>query len=563
MMAGIYLVSFAAAWFQNIGLMGQDGLEPASDLMNRLHIAYPNPMDGFLHYPAIFWWLPVTDFNLQVVNGLGLGLSALALGLAINSWLVQLALWMLYFSVVTIVMGSSFYQYGWESQILETGFLCIFLCELPSWDKQRNKPRWALWEDKQHQHSSRPTAIILWLFQWLIFRISTGAGLIKVRGSSCWTDKTCLYYHFETQPIPSPLSFLYHFAPKAMQRGMVNTDLVVQLYTAWLVLFPACTALWLPLKLERGVRFLLRLGGALQAGFMVGILLSGNFSVLNHLTIIPALACLDDACWPQFLRLGLCTTEVSLTKRRLNGGERKSNRLLPPQHIGGKMPLSRRIVDTLLFCLILKLSRPVIDNLFQRGDHRRQVMNASFDPFRLVNTYGAFGSVGKARYEAIVQISDDGYHWQELEFPCKPGGVHRRPCFCAPYHYRVDWNIWFLGFKPHKHYLQSRESWLFALLLKLLQPDKAERRPWLDLLDPSSARYLKATYYNEGKAPQFVKVDMYHYKMAHSLWKIMSHNTIATIHRQNATEKLPWWNRTFEENLVRPLSLGDIGPRGR
>ena len=31
---------------------------------------------------------------------------------------------------------------------------------------------------------------------------------------------------------------------------------------------------------------------------MVNIMLSGNFSFLNHITIVPALACLDDACWP-------------------------------------------------------------------------------------------------------------------------------------------------------------------------------------------------------------------------------------------------------------------------
>ncbi|EOD31500.1 hypothetical protein EMIHUDRAFT_231911 [Emiliania huxleyi CCMP1516] len=75
----------------------------------------------------------------------------------------------------------------------------------------------------------------------------------------------------------------------------------------------------------------------------------------------------------------------------------------------------------------------------------RQAMNASFGAFKLVNTYGAFGSVGEARYEPIV------------EFPCKPGAVTRRPCFCAPYHYRLDWNIWFLGFKPHQSMLQRRE----------------------------------------------------------------------------------------------------------
>lgn len=31
-------------------------------------------------------------------------------------------------------------------------------------------------------------------------------------------------------------------------------------------------------------------------------------------------------------------------------------------------------------------------------------MNRSFDRFHLVNTYGAFGSVTKQRYEVIVQV---------------------------------------------------------------------------------------------------------------------------------------------------------------
>ena len=37
-------------------------------------------------------------------------------------------LWILYFTIVTSANGTSFYQYGWESQLLETGFLAIFLC---------------------------------------------------------------------------------------------------------------------------------------------------------------------------------------------------------------------------------------------------------------------------------------------------------------------------------------------------------------------------------------------------------------------------------------------------
>ena len=77
-------------------------------------------------------------------------------------------------------------------------------------------------------------------------------------------------------------------------------------------------------------------------------------------------------------------------------------------------------------------------------------MNSSFGSFRIVNTYGAFGSVGEARYEPIISVSHDGRVWHELDFPCKPGTLTRRPCFCAPYHYRLDWNIWFIGFKPQR-----------------------------------------------------------------------------------------------------------------
>ena len=76
-MAAIYLVAFAAAFFQNQGLLGQHGLAPAAKLMDRLHKAHPDPMAGFFKYPAIFWWIPVSDWNMNVVHGMGLALSAL------------------------------------------------------------------------------------------------------------------------------------------------------------------------------------------------------------------------------------------------------------------------------------------------------------------------------------------------------------------------------------------------------------------------------------------------------------------------------------------------------
>lgn len=49
--------------------------------------------------------------------------------------------------------------------------------------------------------------------------------------------------------------------------------------------------------------------------------------------------------------------------------------------------LTRRVVNISLGILIGCLSFPVVMNLLSS----KQVMNTSFDPLRIVNTYGAFG----------------------------------------------------------------------------------------------------------------------------------------------------------------------------
>ena len=85
------------------------------------------------------------------------------------------------------------------------------------------------------------------------------------------------------------------------------------------------------------------------------------------------------------------------------------------------------MTDVLLLAVIAYLSRPVVTNLLSQN----QVMNTSFDPFKLVNTYGAFGSVGEGRYEPVVALSEDGTTWREVDLPCKPTDVRRRPCFSA------------------------------------------------------------------------------------------------------------------------------------
>ena len=37
--------------------------------------------------------------------------------------------------------------------------------------------------------------------------------IFQIRGDKCWRDLTCMNYHYETQPVPNPLSWFLHHAP--------------------------------------------------------------------------------------------------------------------------------------------------------------------------------------------------------------------------------------------------------------------------------------------------------------------------------------------------------------
>ena len=68
-----------------------------------------------------------------------------------------------------------------------------------------------------------------------------------------------------------------------------------------------------------------------------------------------------------------------------------------------------------------------------------------------------FFSVTKERTEIIIEGTHDinpGQSgelakWEELEFNCKPGNITRRPCVISPYHYRLDWLMWFAAFQVY------------------------------------------------------------------------------------------------------------------
>ena len=196
----IYLVAFLVAANQILPLIGSGGLLPVNDFLAQMRETFGGSLGGFLRLPS-FFWVNSSDSALLVTAWIGVALSGVVMCGYANAILLGL-LWVLYMSFVHV--GQEWYGYGWEMQLLETGFLAIFLCPLLDGRPFPRRP---------------PPLIVIWLFRALIFRIMFGAGMIKIRGDESWRDLSALYYHFETQPIPNGLSRWFHFLPRGVLRG--------------------------------------------------------------------------------------------------------------------------------------------------------------------------------------------------------------------------------------------------------------------------------------------------------------------------------------------------------
>ena len=245
----VYFFAFLSLANQVLPLVGEGGLLPAADLLD----AAGQAGYGFADAPSLFW-IGCPDWALQGLAWVGVALSAAVLVGYANAILLGV-LWILYFSY--LVVGQQWFGYGWETQLCETGFLAIFLVPLLD---GRPFPR------------RRPPKLILLLFRWLVLRIMLGAGLIKLRGDPCWIELTCLDAHFETQPIPNPLSAWFHDLPHVVKAGGVAFNHFVEVVLPIFVFGP---------------RRLRIAAGICMAAFQIMLIVSGNLAFLNWLTLIP------------------------------------------------------------------------------------------------------------------------------------------------------------------------------------------------------------------------------------------------------------------------------------
>lgn len=389
----IYFFSFGALIFQIKGLIGSNGILPITDYFNRAEAFYPKRC--YYYLPSVFW-IDRSDRALLAVTVAGTLISCLLMA-GIYPPVMIVLLYILYLSIVSA--GQDFLAFGWEGLLLETT-AHVFLISLT------------------------PVPVLLvWIsINFLLFRFHLMAGLVKLQSRDrSWHDLTAIAFHYQTQPIPNFTAWLAHKLPMWIQKSSVLVTFFIEIIA--------------PFGIFAGEEVRLLVFAAFFS-LQFFIWFTGNFSFLNHLTVV------------------LCTILIA--------NSYLSEWLVTPT-ITEITPIPMQIAIAfggafLLFIQLVRLYHQFIPNQLFTS------ILSHFAPFYLANRYGIFAVMTTIRYEIVIEGSTDGITWKEYTFKHKPSELNRRPSRISPFQPRLDWQIWFTPFVGY-----TTGGWFHSFLIHLLK----------------------------------------------------------------------------------------------
>lgn len=436
----VYLIAFLSWSVQYDGLVGENGIMPVKHLLENVQAFEEREHKTlFWQIPSIFHWHYSDAFAHTCLTVCAI-LSVLVIAGVAQGPLLAL-LWFGYLSFATT--GDVFMGFQWEALLLEAGLLGLLLAP------------WKLWAFRGITEPPRGSVFLL---HWLTFRLMFLSGYVKIGGGDIpWQDMTALLYHYETQPLPNALSWFIHNGPR------------------WFHV----ASCWIMYVIELGLPFLIFAGrwGRLVAalgfiGLMVMISATGNYNFFDLLTAALAVTLLDDRWWPKRVRRAL--------------------------RIDAETPrpaFTRWTQWTALACVLpVVVFTSLAADSFMEGRIRgytaklpqswHTALDATVARTRSFNAYGLFQDMTEERPEIVIEVSDDGAFFQELEFKYKPGDLKKAPRFVAPHQPRLDWQMWFAALYPG--YVPERDAnpgsplhWFHQFLGALLD----HKKPVWDLLE--------------------------------------------------------------------------------
>jgi hypothetical protein len=431
-LAMVYLIAVVSWWVQMEGLVGSQGLVPMADYLRQVEtFAAENGSNAVLLVPSIFW----VSCDDLVLNGACLVAVALALMVIVGFFQAQglALLWVLYLSLVTT--GSVFMSFQWDGLLLEAGLLAVLV---------------APWKVRVSWRNLDPgVPRFPWYLVWfLLFRLVFFAGYVKLNsGDDSWWDGTAMLFHYQTQPLPTSIAWWMQQLPAGFNR-----------LSCWLMLL---IELVFPFFIFMGKR--MRLVSSMGiCGLMLLIMVTGNFTYFNGLTMVLCLPLVADRFWPRPWLQRVAIDPVP-----------KGHSTVPPGSAWLWAGIGLRGVTGVW---LLVASVVVVSGQLAGGEAFRWVALPRWAlkahewtvPIRSVNGYGLFRVMTKDRPEIIFEGSRDGKRWEEYRLKYKPGELEKRPRLVAPHQPRLDWQLWFAALERQYHPQSRNAPWLMALMSGLL-----------------------------------------------------------------------------------------------
>lgn len=473
----IYLIAFISLGMQISGLIGHNGILPADQFMSAITQQCDMQAIGLERYylfPTLCWFNSSDIFlNFQCTGGIILAVL-LIIGFAPAPCLALL--WVFYLSLA--IVGRDFLGFQWDNLLLETGFLAAFFAPLQFF--------------RRLSHETPPSRIMLWLLRLLLFKLVFSSGCVKLlSGDSNWRNLTAITFHYQTQPLPTWIGWYASQLPLSFQKFSCVVMFAIELGASFLIFAP------------RRIRFF---GGAAIVFLQILILLTGNYTFFNLLTLALCLLLLDDFVLQK------------LIPRKLSG------RISINPSTPGKLRWPRAItISIALVVLVISLFQ-IVSMFGPRSGLLAPV--AALDrwlmPLRSINNYGLFAVMTTKRNEIIVEGSNDGVTWRPYEFKYKAGDVNRRPAFVAPLQPRLDWQMWFAALGNYQ-----QNQWFLNFCERLLQDS------------PGVLALLEKNPFPK-HPPRYIRAGFYDYRFT-------------GVAERRATGA--WWKREFVGEYLPPVSL--------
>src|SRR5690242_7757632 len=430
-LGAIYFSAFFSLVFQIRGLIGPQGILPASEYLKSAaqQIGYAR----YWYVPSVLW---VSSGSHMLMALCWIGMAAAVL-LVFNFWPRGMLIICFVCFLSFVSTAGDFSGYQSDGMLLEAGFLSLFFAPSgfrPGLGQTRLPVR---------------AAFYLLLWEW--FRIYFESGVAKMgSGDPEWRNLTAMDEYYQNGPLPTWIGWCVQHLPHWFHAGTAFFTLALELVLIW--------AAFLPRPFRIALFFLV-------TPWQIGIILTANYTFLNYLVLILGFLLLDDRFLMRFLPARWTKSlHDAVADRSLEANPPEDDNLsilapspnpsasVVPQESDVRPPW-RRTLQSWLTPLRVSVAAILLTWIFYATAAQMIWMItpaplpttpvALLDPFRIANRYGLFAVMTRNRYEIEFQGSDDGQTWVAYPFRHKPQELNKAPRIYAPYQPRFDWNLWF------------------------------------------------------------------------------------------------------------------------